>query len=165
MQASYELEPPVDSSAVQVRLKQIKNSIDFIKLKLKSRPNDSESVVVFCGDFNVNGLPQNISDGKHSVEYMLMMDILSAKTDNSQTDEMCVRNVIFEHFAEHPVTTNTILNGHNDFDKKCLDYIFEFHRENQGSKVQSVEIASFPVENKPFSHLSDHSGVVVVLHI
>ncbi|OAJ37556.1 hypothetical protein BDEG_21566 [Batrachochytrium dendrobatidis JEL423] len=182
-QASYEADPPLDSPSSLVRLDQLQRASKFISAKLDPiEPTNSQQakgVVMFAGDFNVNGRFSRLDGVQHSKEYQLLVDTISGSQsiqdqqtpseiskNTSQKELFDVVDIAYTCLNEHPVTTCTIVDTDKEPENKCLDYLFHLiSKSTTPTSVQfkNVSVEPFLVDKQPFTHMSDHCGMAANL--
>ncbi len=155
-------------------------------------PESFDDIILLVGDFNVNGRPAKmppymslndsraqkfVKDNKDNLlEYDLMKYILTDYGKDSIVDFLRERD--YEGLS--PITfgdslvgengelipTETVLTGkHEQLWMQALDYVFQLLPfMNEVSRVKAVaEVQKFEVLGQPFTQLSDHYAVEILL--
>lgn len=147
---------PLDFATV--RRQQLHELVTYVH---KCTADDDDPVIVLCGDFNVDGR-QGYSSANSSAEYLSMMNIL-----NGIGRDVKVRDVLFNAYGSHPVTTAGGLNGTTQKNER-LDYIFLAARSTRdiAAVKDSVFVNKLLAKpGAPYRTISDHYAVQATVNV
>lgn len=181
MEEGHEVEREL---SVKVRLSQVKKLGEKIKANLDCNGCRSEELVLLVGDMNINAREQpfklefnsylsteipinRMSKGEEEVELFSEYDAF-LNIFKEQMLEL-VDCAYLRYSNKHPITFgdgDTVLTDRSESEsKQRLDYIMEVRRPNSSPEnkvvIESCNVESFKVANKPYIQLSDHYGMSV----
>ncbi|KAJ3184095.1 Sphingomyelin phosphodiesterase 2, neutral membrane (Neutral sphingomyelinase) [Gaertneriomyces sp. JEL0708] len=164
LQASYGF-APISSPTAQIRLSQLRQGFHFLNETLKELKQSDNDLILFAGDFNVNGRTDDGNGNSHSEEYTAMVKLLSTGDLQQEKSLYKVRDLLYETYREHPVTSGTLHKGTVESSKSAIDYIFALEKDGASGiyDVQNVKVEELPVDGQPWTNVSDHSGISCVI--
>lgn len=160
LQASYQVAPEVNCDSSLVRMKQIEAMRNQILewMRVEFSPDD---VYLLVGDLNVDAFSQTKCDSTGLKEYDRMMKMFNSA-------DHLFEDVLFSIHKKHIPTMKSLVTTENLIDERldyCLQITPKLPQKSADGKQWKVhvDVNDFPIANKPYVQLSDHSALVITL--